>query len=1048
MTGYLYRNPRILTLALILTVFVGLAAFRLLPNSEDPELVPRFVTVLTRWPGANAERIDSLVTEKIEEKLEEVEEVDELNAYSRSGISFVGVRFKDNVSHVELDQAITRVQEKLSQVQPELPRGASIPELNDNFMGTITLIAAVTWNDDSPIQHAVLLRHAEELADTLRRVPDTNFAKTYGEAREEVVVEVDPAQLNALGLTVSQLAATIKQSDAKVLAGQLHNDTSDLIIEVGGEFESLDQIRQIPVATGTQGHTVWLSDIAKISKGVADPPLEMAFIDGRRGIAVVAQMESGRRIEVWTRAALSRLEEFQSLLPAGVEFDILFEQNQYTQDRLRDLATNLLIGMALVFGSTFLMMGWQSSVLVATALPLSVLMTLAGMQILDLGIHQMSIIGLIIALGLLIDNAIIIVDEINRNLKDGADTETAITASVKHLSQPLLGSTLTTVFAFTPLALMPGPVGDFSRACAITVILALSSSLAISLTFIPVLAGLLHDWRGPGRSDSFVRQGISPGPALRRYTRLLDRVLTRPLVPAILIPAISLLGFYSATLLAQEFFPFSDRDHFSIQLQVDSHASLGNTQDRAMQVRELLMEHEEVTNVHWFIGTNSPHFFYSMGGTDDGSTNYAQALVQLRDNSGVNDFIIGVQRELDLAFPGAQILVSRLGHGSKPAAAIEVDVTGPDLHRLREIGEDIRAVFAGVPAVTHTTTSLKDGRPKFVFETSEEENKRAGLSNVAVADQLDTALVGTLSGSLFEETEEVPIRVRLAHSTRSDLTNINSVNLVPGIESAAKSSTSWVPLAGLGEMTLQPGIDVIPRRDGVRSNKIQAYVPPESAVSRLGMYYKDQIEEIRSRLPAGYALETGGEEEDQQDNMANVMAYVGILVVIMIATLVIGMRSFRIMAIVAFVAVMSLGFGLAALAAFDIPFGFGSVIGLVGLTGVAINDSIVVLAAMHADARVRRGDAVAARHIVTASTRHVLATSLTTMAGLLPLMVSNNALWTPMAVAIGGGVFGATGLALFFSPAAYMLLMPTLRGFEREFAKTSVPADAAAHPAS
>jgi len=344
--------------------------------------------------------------------------------------------------------------------------------------------------------------------------------------------------------------------------------------------------------------------------------------------------------------------------------------------------------------------------------------------------------------------------------------------------------------------------------------------------------------------------------------------------------------------------------------------------------------------------------------------------------------------------------------------------------------------------VTHTATTLEDGQPKFVFQSAEEEVQVARFSNVAVAQQLSSAMTGTYGGSMFEETEESPIRVRLAARDRRSLNMVNSVNLLTGSPNDQRQPNNrqpqsanpklinrWVPLSGLGEMKLVPGVNVIPRLDGERSNSVLAFVPPESNVTNLSAFYRDELKEIGERLPPGYSLQTGGEEENSQESLANVMAYVGLLMIIMMAALVVGMQSFRLMMIIAFVAVMSMGFGFAALLAFDTPFGFGAVVGLVGLTGVAINDSIVVLAAMHAERSVRKGDLQAACDVIVESTRHVLATSLTTMAGLTPLLIMGDVLHQPMAVAIGGGVFAATGLALLFSPAAYLLIMPTIRGF-------------------
>ncbi len=329
-------------------------------------------------------------------------------------------------------------------------------------------------------------------------------------------------------------------------------------------------------------------------------------------------------------------------------------------------------------------------------------------------------------------------------------------------------------------------------------------------------------------------------------------------------------------------------------------------------------------------------------------------------------------------------------------------------------------------------TTLEDGQPKFVYESNEEEVQVARFSNVALADQLSSAMVGAFGGSLFEETEESPIRVRLATDSRRDLGMVTSVNLLAangGNSDARPKSNQWVPVSALGEMKLVPGINVIPREDGQRSNTVAAYVPPEFMVSQLGVHYKDELEKIRQNLPPGYTLKTGGEEENQQESMSNVLAYVGLLMVIMAASLVVGMRSFRLMLIIVCVALMSMGFGFAALAAFNIAFGFGAVVGLVGLIGVAINDSIVVLAALHGNRLARNGDVQAACDVVTESTRHVLATSLTTMAGLTPLIIQGDVLHQAMAVAIGGGVLAATGLALLFSPAAYLMIMPTIRGF-------------------
>ncbi len=1020
MSNLFYRNRRLLVLTIILIVVSGTSSYMVLPRMEDPVLNERVALVNTYFPGADPERVEALVTEKLEEELQEIDEIKEMRSVSRTGISTLTIELRDDV--YETDAIWSRVRDKLDDARPFLPQGASEPEFEDVPMKAYAQIAAVTWEQAGPPNYAILRRLAEELEDEIRAIAGTEDVETYGDPDEEITVSIRQEDLAALGLTTAEVARQIRASDAKVASGQLRGRQADLLLEVAGELDSLARIENIPIHYGGSGRFVLLKDIAEVEKGIAQPMQDLVLVGGRPAVALSVLVRDSQRIDHWTEKSRKVLSDFRQRLPRGVDLTTVFEQSNYVENRLTDLLRNLLLGGAAVILVIFVLMGWRNALIVGIALPLSSLIVLTGMRLLGIPIHQMSVTGLIIALGLLIDNAIVIVDDVSEKLRAKLPPADAVSASVRHLAVPLLGSTLTTAFAFAPIALMPGPAGEFVGSIAISVILAIGGSFALAMTVVPALAALGRRFSAEDRPHRWWRDGFSHAGLGRLYRRTIDLLVQHPVLGVLLGLLLPVAGFIQARHLTEQFFPPADRDQFEIELELPAQASMQRTRALVEQVRRRVLAHDEVSSIDWFLGESAPTFYYNLMPDRKNTSHYGQAIVQLKTAERSRELIRELQIELDQEFPESRILVRQLEQGPPFGAPVELRLYGPDLLKLSELGEELRGHLMSVEDVIHTRSELSEALPKLSLNVDEEQSRLAGLDHQAIADQLEFTLEGATGGSILEATEEIPVRVRLSDSDRADLGRIESLDLVSqNLDEAGNPQR--VPISALAEVELTSEISVIPRFNGQRMNEIQGFLTAGVLPAKVVADFRARLQSVGFEMPPGYSFEFGGEAEKRDDAVGNLMASVGVLMVLMVATLVLSFGSFRIAALVGSVGVLSVGLGLGALWLFGYPFGFMAIVGSMGLAGVAINDAIVVLAALREDPAARAGQPAAVGDVVVRSTRHVVATSLTTMAGFTPLVVFGGGFWPPLAISIAGGVGGATILALYFIPSAYILAM-------------------------
>lgn len=1017
----LFDNRHLLMLSLIVVMVSGLSAFLNLPRLEDPRITNRNPNIITMLPGASAARVEALVTKKIETELRDIAEIKTLESTSRANVSSIQIELVDNV--YDTQGVFTRIRDKLADIESELPDNASKPDFDgDRGAVAFTLILGLTWDGEREEEMLNLLnRNAEELADRMRNIVGTDLVRIYGEPKEEVTVELSRDKLAELGLSASDIAGRIKDADSKVASGTMRSSSSNLVMEVEGAFETTARIGNIPVTGSEGGQQVRLTDIASVQRNWQDPPTEIAITDSIRGIYVAVRMLDDRRVDSWMQDANKVLDEFQSALSPSVQLTTVFEQQKYTAARLSNLGMNLLLGCLVVVLVIFVMMGWRSSLLVGIALPLVAAMVLFSMQLLSIPLHQMSIFGLIVAIGLLIDNAIVVVDDVTAKIRDGASRRSAIGETVEHLFIPLLGSTLTTVLAFLPIFLLPGNVGEFVGSIATTVILSLIFSFLVSMTIIPALTGIFARIE---QRPSFLSSGVQTPRLTNIYRRGLTFLLQHPLLGMVLAISIPVVGFLRAGELRNQFFPSADRNQFYVQVWTPPQSSIQATAEQTVEIESEIKLDARVTRVDWLIGGSMPTVYYNLVMDQDNTPNYAQGIVTTDNAKSAAAIISGIQHRLDAKFPESQIIVRQLGQGPPIDAPIEIRVYGPEIARLKEIGRQMQKVLYQTPYVLHSRTTFDVSEPKVKIAADEAESQLAGLSLAEIAAQLQAGLEGTTGGSVLEQTQELPVRIRFGRDIRGDLNEIASSRL------QLANTNRWLPLSAVGKLRVDPETASIPRRNGERCNTVRAFVEPTALPPEVTDDFMNRLNASGFLMPAGYRLQVGGDSEELANSMASLFRYAPILAVLILATLVLSFRSFILAGVLGGVAGLSAGIGFLTLWIAGFPLGFNPLIGIAGLIGLAINDSIVVLSQIRTNPKARAGDRFAIVDEVLSTGRHVVSTTLTTIGGFIPLLFAGGSFWPPLAIVIAGGVGGATILATLFIPSVYVLVRPWVEANE------------------
>lgn len=1007
-----FRNGHLLALSIIIILVAGMSAINTLPRLEDPRIDLRNVVVLTSFPGASAERVEALVSDVLEDELRQLYEIKEIKSTSKAGFSSLFIELQDWVDSSSNQQVFSKIRDAIDDAAKRFPAGASPPILEDKRGATaFTVLLSISAKYPDNTQLTQVGRMASELSDRLRNVSGTELVLIYGEPVEEITVLINPQQLALSGLSLQEVSQRIEQADPKLPAGVIRTPYKDMRLQVSQPLESTAVLAQIPLQT-TNGNYLRLQDIATIERGPAMPLSEIALLNGERTIFIAARMQNSVRVDKWTEGVIDKLAQFNQEFGNSFTTGVIFEQNKYTEARLGELISNLLLGSVVVMLVVLFFMGAKASWIVGLALPLCASFAVFSLSFFNQQIHQMSIFGIIIAIGLLIDNAIVITDEIRLNLLDKSMSRLEVLQkSVSHLFSPLLASTLTTILGFMPIFLLAGNIGDFIGPIAISVVMALIGSLAISLTLIAALAARYL----PRDADSeapWYKRGYQLPQVSQAFRQLIGKAIKRPLLVLPAVVMVCLMGFVLSQQLANVFFPSADRDQFEIYVILPEGSSIEHTYKTALKADAFIAQKQGIEQVTWMVGSSTPSVYYNQVMTRDNAANFANAVITTESVALADKLIVDLQYQLQDTLPEAKIVVRKFGQGPPIDAPLEVDIYGTDLAILDELGQQVRVAMTKIPGITQSLVSITSGEPEITLAVSENQSYLSQLSLSQIAQQLQVLLSGRTGGSILEGTEELDIRVRISNENRSTLAQLDAMPLIAG----QGQNKQVLAVGSLGNLSIKPSISGITRVDGERVNKIQAYLLPSIAAVSASVQLRDLIDSSIT-LPPGYRIKMAGDADEQQQAVGQLATYLPVLLVLMITSLILGFGSIRFAAVIGVVAILSVGLGFFSLWLSGLPIGFNPLLGSAGLIGVAINGSIVVIAAIAANPDAMKGNTRAIVDETMSCSRHILSTTFTTVGGLIPLLLfSEGTFWPPLAVVLAGGVGFSVILSLVFTP--------------------------------
>lgn len=1013
-SGYFFRETRVLMMIVLVIVVGGLSSLMTLGRQEDPTITNLYATVTTLMPGIAPAQIEELISTKIEDQIQGIPDISYFDSSSYRGASVVVVAVRDTLPDSEIERVWIELREAVNRAALSFPPGTSQPEVNTSGIAAFSTVLAVEI-DDPRVSPSIAAGFARTVETHLRDIPDTHYVEVFGMPQDEILVGVDPYFAAANGVSVDQVAAAIQATDGQQLAGRYINGTLEASLSVSGGRDEIDAVRAIPLPTGTPSAVVRVGDVASVTRQARTPPDTIGRSNGKPAILIGAVVENGAQVDRWMAFVREDVEALSALLPQGLSLAIKFDQSVYTLERLTDVSLNMLFGMVLVTAVLVFTLGWRAAMIVAVILPLVTLATLTSFRILNLPLHQMSIAGLIVSLGLVVDAAIVTTDTVRRRLITGHPRDEAAESAARRLFIPLAASTVTTILTFLPMILLPGNTGDFvgTIAIAVSVMVFWSFVLAIILT-APAAAHLLKGYGTSARSSGASKTSFA--------YRLQRRLICNPKISLSVSLVLPILGFVLSTQMTPQFFPLVERNQFHISVGMPSHATVNSTDDVVQRINDYLSNVDGITGQYWVSGGSAPSFYYNIPGGTSNAPDYAQGMITTQTARDTRRILETLQRDLSNQFPEARLTVQELAQGPPVGAPVEVLIYGPQLDELRRIGAEVQGAIAALPQAAQVRGGLTGGLPQLRYEIDSDAASLMSLDETQIARQLEAGLSGLMAGTLDKGTQQIPIRVQFAQDILRNSSIINDLPILISQMGPTVDGLPTIPLSAIATPRLETIESFIFRAEGERMNYVHAY--PQSGVLPEVLLQEAlaAIDAAGIEIPAGYRLDLGGDSDERQSTVDGLMSSILLIITLSLATLVLTFRSFRLTLGALIVAGLSTGLSLFSVAIMGFPFGINALIGVIGSIGVSLNAAIIVFTALQGNPRAAAGDVDAATTEVLDGARHIVSTTLTTFGGFLPLLFSDGLFWPPFASAIAGGVLLSGTLAFLFAPAFFCLV--------------------------
>ncbi len=1019
------KNKGIILYFMLLLGIVGIMSYSKLSQSEDPPFTFKVMVVQTYWPGATAKEVSTLVTDRIEKELMTTGQYDRIMAYSRPGESLVTFVAKDSLPSSAIPDVWYNVRKKVNDIRTQLPSGVQGPFFNDEFGDTFGNIYVLTGKD---FDYAVMKEYADRLQLQLQRVKDVSKVNLVGLQDQKIWIELSNTKAVQLGVPVTAIQEAIQKQNDMAGAGFFETGTDRIQIRVSGHLHSVDDLKKMPLLVGDR--TIQLGDVAEVYRGFSEPAQPRMRFMGENGIGIAVSMRKGGDIIALGKNLETEFNRLQKSLPLGMKLQKVSDQPVAVQRSIQEFLKVLAEAVIIVLLVSFFSLGFRTGLVVALSIPLVLAMTFAGMNLFDVGLHKISLGALILALGLLVDDAIIAVEMMAIKMEQGYSRLKAAGFAWQTTAFPMLTGTLITAAGFLPIATAQSGTGEYTRSIFQVVTIALIVSWIAAVLFVPYLGEkLLPDFTKQQQQAAWyvrlwARLRKQPAPIMeahgqqhdpyqskfyQSFRRVVEICITyRKTVIAVTV-GIFVLSVAMFKLVPQQFFPPSNRAEILVDLKLEEGASLTATEQAVHKVEQFLSKQKGIDNYVAYVGTGSPRFYLPLD-QQLPQASFAQFVVLASSLDDRDEIRRSLDTQIKQLLPQVRTRVSLLENGPPVGYPLQYRVSGEDLATVRAEAQKVAKVLSEDPNTTNVHLDWGEPSKIIAIDIDQDRARQMGVSSVDLANFLNASVTGSVMNQYREKRELIEIRLRGDQSERVEVASLASL-AVP----TSKGST--VPLAQIATIESRFEEGLIWHRNRLPTITVRADIRTHLQPATVVQLLADKMQTLRADLPSGYLLEVGGTVEESAKGQNSVNAGMPLFLAVVMTLLMIQLRSMSRATIVLLTAPLGLIGVVAFLLLFNKPFGFVAMLGTIALSGMIMRNSLILIDQIEQDIQAGHVPWDAVIDATMRRFRPIVLTALAAVLAMIPL--SRSIFFGPMAVAIMGGLIVATLLTLFFLPALY-----------------------------
>ena len=1002
------RHKSIIYYFIAVLLTFGIFSFTHMGRMEDPDFTMRTMVVGVSWPGASPQEMSDQVTDKLEERLRDLPGVDYTKSFTDGSKSVIYINLKEDLPSSKIRPAWEEARNMINDEWKSLPSGVQGPAINDRFDDVYGTIYALSGDEFS---YEEKRQQAENLKRQLLSVPNVKKITLIGVQEKSLDITINKDKLASYKVTVQQVLNALKQQSAMVPAGMVNTDTNNVYIRVNGVFDSIDAVKNMPARINNQ--IVRLGDVADVTMTYKDPSSPQFYYEGKPAIGIAISMDAGANNIEFGEAIDNKLKEFKTTIPAGLNLDQVSNQPHIVKESIGDFSQSLFEAIAIVLLVSFASLGIRTGVVVALTIPVVVSTVFVLMYENGIYLHKVSLGALILSLGLLVDDAIIVVEMMSVKLEEGFNHWRAATFAYESTAFPMLSGTLITCAGFLPLALAEGMVAEFTKSLSIVVFLALVLSWIASVLVSPVLGYKIIENKAEKPESEWTRRDHIMHRLktifYARFESLLHWALGHH--KAILLGTLVafILSLLSFPLIKQEFFPSSTRNEIIVSMQFPQSSSIDYTQSQAKLLDSLLKDNEHIDHYTTYVGEGSPRFVLTLE-PELPRANFMQTIIVTKSLKDRDALFKDLQDQLNDQYPSALINMQFIQIGPPSKYPVMLRVSGPNASEVKTIANDVKAMMQQDKDLQNIAFDWPDTEPVAQVHIDPDKARMLGINSYAVSLHLQSLLTGTKAGEYYEGNQTIPVTFKLGGNENHNLAALSSLPIQTG-------NGSYVPLSQIATISMTQEEGIIWHRNMMPTISIHANVGPGVLGNAKTKEIYKNLKEYRQKLPTGYTIELDGAAEKSVTAVKKLLVPIPIMLFVIMTILMFQLKKIALMLMALFTAPLGLIGVVLALNITRTPLGFMAILGVIALSGMIIRNSIILLDQIEIHRAEGQSPREAIINSATLRFRPIMLTAIAAILGMIPLMGS--VFWSPLTIAFSGGLLVATVLTLIVLPVMY-----------------------------